>query len=304
MRMPSPGGQDGPSSRLTDIDGPYHYLDYGAQGRGPILVCLHGLSGSSETWAPIAPELARIGRVLAVDLVGFGRTGRAGRSVSLPANQRYLDRFLRATAGEPAILVGHSMGATIAVMQAARHPETAAGLVLINPAVPWHFEDRVSPLLASLIATLGLLAATVPGPGRRRRARVLRQLLRDFMRARYPDLIPAAVKVVMSGAAKAPLGERTANPATRAAFRSLVWTLTRRWRFAAIARKVRAPVLLLHGDRDRLVPSAAVSAMAAANPSWHVQVAHSVGHFPPQEVPEWTTDRILEWLDQERLRPW
>ena len=289
---------------MTDIDGPYHYLDYGGHGRGPVLVCLHGLSGSSETWAPIAPELAAIGRVLAVDLIGFGRTSRAGRSVSLPANQRYLDRFLRATAGEPAILVGHSMGATIAVMQAARHPETTAGLVLINPAVPWHFDDRVSPLLAGLIATAGLLAATLPGRGRRKRARVMRQLLRDFMRTRYPDLIPAAVKVLTTGAAKVPLGERSANPQTRGAFRSLVWTLTRRWRFAAIARKVRAPVLLLHGDRDRLVPSGAVSAIAAANPSWHVHVARSVGHFPPQEVPEWTIDRILEWIDQEHLGAW
>ena len=60
--------------------------------------------------------------------------------------------------------------------------------------------------------------------------------------------------------------------------------------------RIRVPVLLLHGDRDRLVPIGAARAAAAANPSWRFEVAHGVGHVPQLEVPEWTVERIAEWL--------
>jgi len=302
MRKLAPHGAGGPTSRWMNIDGPFHYLDYGGLVDGPLLVCLHGLSGSAHTWRPIAPTLTTAGRVLAVDLVGFGRSSCAGRPVTLPANQQYLDRFLRRITAEPAILVGHSMGATIAAMQAALNPKTTAGLVLINPAIPWQLQDQISPFLAAAIGASGFLVAMLPGPGRRERARDMQQLLGDFLRIRYPGLIPAAVKIVTKGVASTRLGDRAADPETRAAFLSLLWTLGRRWQFAATVRSVRAPVLLLHGDRDRMVPTGAVAAIAAANPAWQLHVARSIGHFPPLEVPDWTISHILTWLDEENLR--
>jgi pimeloyl-ACP methyl ester carboxylesterase len=298
--MQQPSGGDGPVPRSlwADIDGPIHYLDYGGPADGPVFVCLHGLSGSGSTWSPIAPALTRIGRVLAIDLVGFGESEPCGRSVTLPASQHYLDRFLGQVAGRPAILVGHSMGATIAVMQASRRPQTTAGLVLINPAVPWQFQDRTSALVAGLIGALTLVAMTRPGAAGQRQARELRQMLRDFLRIRYPGLLPRAFQSVRHGLGMTGLSDRTAQPENRAAFRSLTWTLARRWRFARMARRVRAPVLVLYGDRDRLVPPGAVAAVAAANPAWRVHVARGVGHFPPLEAPDWTMGHIRSWFGE------
>jgi pimeloyl-ACP methyl ester carboxylesterase len=296
MYMASSDSERRPSSRWTDIDGPFHYLDYGGPVGGPVLVCLHGLSGSSESWAPIAPTLARTSRVLAVDLVGFGRTVRRGRSVTLPANQSYLDRFLRQVVGTPAILVGHSMGATIATLQAAKHPETTSGLVLINPAVPWKFRDPASAYLAGALGALALAAMTLPRAARRDHSKELQYLVSDFLRIRYANAPTMAVKVVRDLAATPRSGDHTAHAGTRPAFRSLVWTLARRWRFAALARHVRAPVLLLHGDRDRFVPPSAIAAIVTANPSWVLHVAEGVGHFPALEAPEWTINRIVPWL--------
>jgi pimeloyl-ACP methyl ester carboxylesterase len=61
-------------------------------------------------------------------------------------------------------------------------------------------------------------------------------------------------------------------------------------------RNITVPVLLLHGDKDRLVPIAAARAAAAANQHWRFAVAHGVGHVPQLEVPDWTLDQILDWL--------
>jgi len=72
---------------------------------------------------------------------------------------------------------------------------------------------------------------------------------------------------------------------------------------------IEVPVLLLHGEKDRLVKVAASRAVAAANPAWRFEVARDVGHVPMLEVPEWTAGRILEWLatdvpaTAERMRP-
>src|SRR5665811_1399914 len=64
-------------------------------------------------------------------------------------------------------------------------------------------------------------------------------------------------------------------------------------------RNATVPVLLLHGDQDRLVPIAAARATAAANPTWSFEVARGVGHVPQLELPEWTTGQILGWLDND-----
>src|ERR1035438_4495916 len=96
-------------------------------------------------WAALGPSLSKTCRVLALDLAGFGRTRSHGRSTSVHANQRLLHRFLTQVCQEPAILVGNSMGGLIAVLQTAAHPETVAGVVLIDPALPVGLAARPDP---------------------------------------------------------------------------------------------------------------------------------------------------------------
>jgi pimeloyl-ACP methyl ester carboxylesterase len=59
---------------------------------------------------------------------------------------------------------------------------------------------------------------------------------------------------------------------------------------------LRGPVLLLHGDKDRLVSIASARVAAKANPTWRFEVAHGVGHVPQLEVPDWTAKHIRHWL--------
>src|SRR5213078_939756 len=62
-------------------------------------------------------------------------------------------------------------------------------------------------------------------------------------------------------------------------------------------RSVVAPVLMVHGDRDRLVPIAAARATARANPAWSLVVLADMGHVPQLEAPKETAKAILDWLD-------
>ena len=80
------------------------------------------------------------------------------------------------------------------------------------------------------------------------------------------------------------------------AAQSLLWVLADRRGYRSRQQAIDVPVLLLHGDRDRLVDIASARAAASANPSWRFEVAHGVGHVPQLETPGWTAERVLDWL--------
>ena len=148
-----------PESRTVNLNGPVHYVDHG--GEGTPIVLVHGLGGSHVNWSDVGQPLTAHGRVLALDLAGFGLTPPAGRSSSVRANRRLLDRFIAEVAGERAILIGNSMGGLISMMQAAMRPGTVEALILVNPAVPPAGLMRTSP---GAVVRLILPTAPIVGP--------------------------------------------------------------------------------------------------------------------------------------------
>lgn len=283
---------------------PVHYVDHGGLPGAPLLVMVHGLGGSLVNWAAVAPLLTDTCRVLALDLVGFGHTQAGGRSTSVTANQQTLQRFLSEVAGEPVILVGNSMGGLITILLAAQHPESVTGIVLIDPALPVKVGSQPDALIS---ASFGMYA--VPHLGRamlraRRRVRSPEQLAGDILRlcCADPDRVPADVREQLLEMARARSEYPDIDNQFLGAARSLMGILARRSSYQATMAKIRVPVLLLHGEKDRLVTIGAARAAAAANPSWRLEVAPDVGHVPQLEVPEWTAARILEWLATDVTR--
>lgn len=296
MSDPSRGGSV-PPSQWVDIGGLVHYVDYGGPDDGPRLVLVHGLGGSLISWEAVAPALAQVGRVIAIDLAGFGRSPGSPRSVTLAANQSLLHRFLVQVAGTPTILIGHSMGGTIAAMLSAQHPTATAGLVFIDPAMPWQFDVQAVPRLTEFVAGT---AASMPGQASRQGKLMLEQALRlaqtGYERAsRVP---PRAIEQNLA-AIRARLNDGQMNSDMLAAARSLTLTVSRRRQFASMLHRITAPVLMLHGDQDRFVPISAARATARANPAWQLEIAAGVGHVPHLEAPEWTAERIVTWFGAE-----
>src|SRR6266540_5191376 len=112
-----------PESRWADVNGPVHYREWDGPPDGPTFVCVHGLGGSHLNWAGVAPRLAEHGRVLALDLAGFGLTRTEGRGTGVGSNRSLLDAFLRALHLPPVVLAGNSMGGQISLIQAAHAPQ-------------------------------------------------------------------------------------------------------------------------------------------------------------------------------------
>ncbi len=288
-------------SRWVDLDGPVHYLDFGGPADGPLVVAVHGLGGSAVNWAAVAPLLTGRCRVLAPDLAGHGLTRSLGRGTRVAANRALLHRFVEAVTDHPVILMGNSMGGMISLLEAGTEPGTVAGLVLVDPALPI-VPARPDPTVTALFA-----AYATPG--------VARLLMRRRARMPPEELVAATLALCCVDPARVPpdvLAQHVAVARQRAGFagiggdfvtaaRSVVATAgyLRGLPYRRGIRTVQAPVLLVHGERDRLVPVAAARAVASANPDWSLVVLPDAGHVPQLELPAETARAVLDWLDSD-----
>jgi pimeloyl-ACP methyl ester carboxylesterase len=287
-----------------DVDGPVNVADFG--GSGPTMVLLHGLGGSHVNWMRIGPLLAERARVLAPDLPGFGYTRPSGRSTTVQANAAWVDSFIQEVSDAPVILVGNSMGGLIAILEAARNPESVAGLVLLDPALPLApREPRDRQVM------LAFTAYMTPGIGElflRRRARVLgpEGLVRETFALccvdpkRVPDDVVNAHVALVRDRFRMPW----ANAAVLRAARSMLRLLLRRGRFRAVLERVRAPTLLVNGESDRLVKLAAARVASEVRPDWTFRPLQDIGHVPQLEDPQRTAMEMWSWLERPGQPAW
>lgn len=119
-----------------------------AESDAPPIVLTHGFGDTAATWDSLVPHLAERHRVVRWDLRGHGRSGVADR---YHPDDGVADlRRAMAAAGEPVVLVGHSLGGFLSLTVALRHPESVSAVVLIasgpgyrDPAARQRWNDYV-----------------------------------------------------------------------------------------------------------------------------------------------------------------
>ncbi len=286
------------TSRWLDIGGPVHFLDFGGPRRGPLIVCVHGLAGSAVNWSAIAPFLTGRCRVLAPDLAGHGLTRSARRGTDVQSNTRLLGRFIELVSDGQVILMGNSMGGMISLLAAHAAPDGVSGLILVDPALPF------APARPDLLVATAFLAGGLPGVGSALLrgvhllppalvvARILSLCCQD------PSRVPAAVVAQHIDMERQRAGFAEAGHDLGVATRSVIANAGLGGHaYRAIIASLTPPVLVIHGERDRLVPVSAARAAARAHPSWSLVVLPDIGHVPQLEAPRDCADVIFSWLD-------
>ena len=285
--------------KVANVDGPVHYLDFGgpAHPDAPPLVMVHGLGGNALNWMAVGPLLAETHRTVALDLAGFGQTPLYGRSATVGANAQLVHDFVAKVIGEPATLMGNSMGGHIAMLEAADHPQSVKSLILVDPAIPGPHVRRPEPRMLGAMAALSVpgLAETLLdrelrslGPvGLVRRA--LELVCADPLRV-DPEIVEAHVQLTREREHLGAQNMRAFIQATRSI--GLRMADPRFWSRVAA---VKAPTLVIHGGLDRLIPVSAAHELHRRRPDWDLKVLEGVGHVPMLETPDRFMDALNGW---------
>lgn len=290
-----------PESRWVDIDGPVHYREWGGPASGPVFVLVHGLGGSHLNWVLVAPALAGRGRVIALDLAGFGLTPLAGRGAGIGSNWKLVDGFLEALALPPVVMVGNSMGGMITLIQSAHRPRSLRGMVLVDAAFPRgslvrgpRYELRIAGIFA--LYDLGVVGA---GLLERRTRRLgpeglVRQTLR--LATADPDAVDPALVAAMVEMTRVRQEFGYAPTAFIAAARSIFRAQIVPGRYRELVRRAATPALVVHGTGDRLVPAASAVEASSGHETWRLELLEGVGHLPQIEAPARWVDLVEDWL--------
>jgi pimeloyl-ACP methyl ester carboxylesterase len=121
-----------PTPKETTVFG--QKIQYVDVGSGPVVVLLHGLGGNSLNWAFNFAALSQKFRVIAPDLIGFGRSDKPLINYRVQTYADFLDKFLEGLNVERASLVGNSMGGWIAALYALKYPKRVERVVLVDAA--------------------------------------------------------------------------------------------------------------------------------------------------------------------------
>jgi pimeloyl-ACP methyl ester carboxylesterase len=144
------GGRDGEDAPQTAR---VNYIQHGTAGAPVVFV--HGFGASGFHWRHQIAELGKHHRVYALDLLGFGLSDKPNISYSNEIWGQQVSSFICEVVGEPAVVVGNSLGCIIALQAASRSPSLVKGLVLIN--TPGNFAQAPPSALPDLpLDTRGL----------------------------------------------------------------------------------------------------------------------------------------------------
>jgi len=250
-----------------------------AEADAPQLLLLHGTGASTHSWRGLAPLLGRAAGVLAVDLPGHGFSDAArGQGATLPGMAAGLAALLQQIGFRPSVLVGHSAGAAIAVRMALDRPEGLHAVVSLNGALlPLH------GLAGQFFSPLARLLATNP---------LVPRLFswRAADRALVRRLIAGTGSVIDEDGV-ALYGRLVADPAHVAGALAMManWDLRT---LAADLPRLRTPLHMLAGTRDRTVPASNAQRVASLLPTATLDMLPGLGHLAHEEQPQRVFDLL------------
>lgn len=291
-------------SRMVRADGlQWHVQVFGANSPRPAVLLLHGTGASTHSWRGVAPLLAATHDVIVPDLPGHAFTGMpdggtASAQLSLPGMARALAALLHALgcapgqAGAPAMIVGHSAGAAVALRMVLDGLATPGVLVSINGALL-----PLGGWAGQLFLPAARLLAAVP-------------LVPRVFARRAAD--PAVLRRLLDGTGStldeqgtALYGTLVANAGHAAGALGMManWDLHT---LAGDLPRLRTPLALVVGTRDRTVPPAHARRVHALLPPaarLPLRELPGLGHLAHEEQPELACRLIRECMSRESMSP-
>jgi pimeloyl-ACP methyl ester carboxylesterase len=258
-------------------------------------VFIHGIGTSWKFWLQTLPAVARYGRVIAVDLPGFGESQLLRRWLT-PASVADWVLALCVELGLDRIaLCGHSLGAIVSAQYAASHPGRVNRLVLVGGTLSalklYRAPVRTAVAHPGTVANFAFVVANaaIPTPTWLREHLLDNSLFRSIALRHYlsqPSMISGpALRLALSD-----VGRPGVIPALLASVG---------FDYSSVLRRIECPTLLINGIDDRLGPPEEIPDFLENVPHARVLLFEGTGHWPMLERPQLFNDCLVEFLGDE-----
>ena len=261
-----------------------HYSDEGNRLDSTPLLLIHGTSSSLRTWDGVTAQLKSQYRIIRFDLPGFGLTGpNPNRDYSTIYYNQVIDSLLTALHVSRVIIVGNSLGGSIATQYAIYQPAKVRGLVLVDAAG--------LPPAKKTTGAIGFKLAQMPVINRLLTIITPRELVKKSLQDAYGD----TEKVTDS------LTTQYFDMLTREGNRqALIDRMRQGWQVtdSNFLTKVEAPTLIVWGSKDRLIPVENAELFQQKIKNSQVHIWDNLGHVPMEEDPVAFSDILRKWVIQ------
>jgi pimeloyl-ACP methyl ester carboxylesterase len=269
----------GDASKLKTITLHGDRVAYRDEGAGEVLLLVHGMGGSSNTWSGVIPLLAKKYRVIAPDLLGHGESDKPRGDYSVGALAVMLRDLLDSLDVTRVTVVGHSLGGGIAMQFAHQHSQYCERIVLISSG---GFGGDVGGVLRLL---------SLPGS----------ELVLPVIASRPAVLAGNAVRALMGSADRFKARPSLANRDHRQAFlRTLRSVVDFRGQAVTALNRLSfkdvLPALIISGDQDQVIPVEHARAAHRTLPNSRLHIMSGVHHHPPTERPETVAHLIDDFV--------
>ena len=244
-------------------------IKYYDHGQGEPLLLVHGLGAEADVWAYCLEPLSQTHRVIAPDLLGFGRSSKPLINYRLATFVEMLDRFLQALSIPRLSFVGNSMGGWIAASFAIRFPERVSKLVL---------NDAIGIVAGSVEIPIDLRPSTL-------------QNMREVMEFIFCDKALATDGLVEL-AYESHL-ERNDGPTIASVLENIRLKVDR---LDEQLNRLKVPTLLIWGSCDRISPLSVAENYQKFIPGAKLEVIPQCGHIPPLEKPQELVELMVKFL--------
>jgi pimeloyl-ACP methyl ester carboxylesterase len=257
-------------------------VTYYRSGAGPTLLLIHGLGASSFSWRYLMPLLIRDHEVVALDLPGFGLSGKSTTlSFTLDAQVARIEEFTDKLALMPKAVIGSSLGGLLALELARGNPGRFPRVIALAPAA-------LGELMRWPLARLS------------KRTGYLRLLVNRFTMPFLVGMVAGNLRLINRGSLKKYL-EPYRDPNIFYSFFASFEALADR-RLPGLFRDLRVPTLVLWGDRDLQVTWLAIARLQEVLPNAEIKRLNGLPHHPHESHPELIAAEIWTWLNNKTGR--
>ena len=256
------------------IEVPHGRLYYEIHGQGRTLVLLHGMWSNNGFWRRVVPELAKNNEVILLDHMGHGESDRMRVSYSLAAYASDLGHLLDSLGKNQVILLGFSLGASVAQEAYFQNPSRVTALVLIATPPPYKLHWMIGISLVSLLEKLGITSL---------KRETIKALGRRYSKGTDKRFI-----------------EKTLNELASYDDDEFARLLRSAWDRGNVGREagIRVPTLIVIGEKDRII-SHSVSIQQAI-PGSRLSIVPDCNHSVLFDRPERVVQEILDFLGEVR----